>query len=173
MGYYTRFALTVEPADAWDRAQEEIGKVWEDESPFEKPGWHTDSLKWYDWEDGLKKASAQLPDVMFILDGEGEEQGDVWRAFFRAGDVQVHKAKAWTPPSEPSPPMFWLTIEQLTAVAAAAWGDPDAHAFRSDEYEEEEDEDPIWIFTANNMPYDWTGAQSEREVLMQAIRNAP
>lgn len=46
-----------------------------------------DSCKWYENEEDMTKFSAQYPDVLFILDGFGEEEGDIWRKYFRAGKM--------------------------------------------------------------------------------------
>lgn len=48
--------------------------------------------KWYEWEDDLKKWSLEFPHVRFQMNGEGEESGDIWVAYAKAGRVQQEKA---------------------------------------------------------------------------------
>jgi len=50
-------------------------------NPFE------DRCKWYDHEERMKDLSAKFPHVLFVLEGFGEEDGDVWRKYFRAGKM--------------------------------------------------------------------------------------
>lgn len=59
----------------------------------------TEPCKWYEHDDDMLKASLEHNDVVFILDGEGEESGDVWRAFYLNG-------KKWTWSVEVDPPEF-------------------------------------------------------------------
>lgn len=55
-----------------------------------------ESLKWYDHERDMKAVSVKNPSVLFILDGEGEEAGDLWRKWFYQG-----KMFRWDPDIEP------------------------------------------------------------------------
>lgn len=57
------------------------------------------SCKWYEHEEDMAKFSAAHPGVLFTLDGEGEEAGDVWRKYFRDGLVQRWRL----PTPEPDP----------------------------------------------------------------------
>jgi hypothetical protein len=55
--------------------------------------------KWYEHEKEMRASSLAHPDHVFQLDGVGEEQGDVWRKYFRAGRMQK-----WQPDKqEPAP----------------------------------------------------------------------
>jgi len=56
-----------------------------------------ESYKWREHEEDLCEVSSQYTDVVFILDGEGEQTGDVWRKFFLNGKL-VH---SWSPTIEP------------------------------------------------------------------------
>lgn len=56
-------------------------EIGEDESPlledfFEEP------IKWYDHVEDMIKLSKVFPETLFILDGWGEELGDVWRELY-------------------------------------------------------------------------------------------
>ena len=60
-------------------------EVGEDESPllenfFEEP------IKWYDHIEDMIKLSRVFPETLFILDGWGEELGDVWRELYMDGE---------------------------------------------------------------------------------------
>lgn len=97
MGYETRFKLTA----LTDRnySQRNYLKVLAEINPqefspnaesfeeeFEEP------RKWYNYKNNMKKLSLKFPDTYFLLYGVGEEQGDVWKAYFYNGEVQVIKA---------------------------------------------------------------------------------
>ena len=41
--------------------------------------------KWYEHDEEMLKASLEHPGVVFVLDGDGEEPGDIWRTFYRNG----------------------------------------------------------------------------------------
>jgi hypothetical protein len=56
-------------------------------NPFEE------SCKWYDYEKDMKAVSKKYPTTIFILEGEGEESGDIWKAYFLDGKMQKCKAK--------------------------------------------------------------------------------
>jgi hypothetical protein len=51
-----------------------------------------EQMKWYDWKSDMEEVSSKFPSLLFILDGEGEESGDIWRAYFRDGKSVVQDA---------------------------------------------------------------------------------
>jgi hypothetical protein len=51
-----------------------------------------ESSKWYDHETDMRDFSKRFPDVLFTLNGEGEESGDVWVKYFKNGKMQSSKA---------------------------------------------------------------------------------
>jgi len=89
MGYCTSFKLRVYEGDA---EISEILKVHEDfgglDYAFDEEGDPVDSVKWYDHDDDMRELSAYYPNVTFILEGEGEESGDIWRKYYRNGKAQ-------------------------------------------------------------------------------------
>ncbi|QJD50847.1 hypothetical protein KNV00_gp172 [Streptomyces phage Bmoc] len=100
MGYYTDFRLSVEGSGpVYDKLMEQKDKV------IISPGdydwnfgrWvsdhYTENAKWYDWESDMKSFSLEWPNVLFILEGSGEEPGDMWKAWFRNGAMRKIEAK--------------------------------------------------------------------------------
>lgn len=88
MGYNTHFVLTVNDEARLEEVKEYIsatlfgGKV-RDEIPELFDGGVT--WKWYDFAKDMAAVSQAFPDVVFALEGEGEERGDKWTAKFYNG----------------------------------------------------------------------------------------
>lgn len=91
MGYYTRHNLEIikgctglisELRDSCDDAKYSFG----DDGRCEE------STKWYSHEEDLISFSKKHPEAIFLLHGEGEENLDVWREYYKNGRVQVCKA---------------------------------------------------------------------------------
>lgn len=99
MGYYTNFKLKAVNAKGRTIPLPPIGELgghdWECCNDRATPG---DVVKWYDHEKDMLAFSQMHPDTIFVLDGEGEEQGDVWRMFFLAGQSHTWKAPKIEPP---------------------------------------------------------------------------
>ena len=96
MGYETRFKLTA--LTNRNYSQRDYLKVLAEIDPleffpeadsFEKE--FEESRKWYNYKSDMKKLSLKFPDTYFLLYGVGEEQGDVWKAYFYNGEVQIIK----------------------------------------------------------------------------------
>ena len=85
MGYNTYFRLTTIPEldELSEPAIEFIPKS--DFTVNDLINEELDSMKWYNYEEDMKSISKSFPTVVFILDGEGEENGDIWREFFMNG----------------------------------------------------------------------------------------
>lgn len=89
MGYYTNFKITVpEEAKLTEEILEEAsgGYGWE----RYKKGTEfrsAESYKWYECTDDMKALSsrAEYKDMLFIVEGEGEESGDIWKAYYKNG----------------------------------------------------------------------------------------
>lgn len=118
MGYQTNYSLT------WDGAVgatkpcshcdgkgtlpvDDVVQEFVDSEPFLYDGTEPiapsleDSCKWYDHEDDMRRLSLRFPDVVFTLNGEGEESGDVWVKYFKDGKMQVDKAVIKFAPFDP------------------------------------------------------------------------
>lgn len=78
MGYYTNFDFSGNKDDII-KAIEEISTYGESSNG------QYDDIKWYSWSEHLKTVSELFPDDLIIIEGEGEESGDIWRAFFLNG----------------------------------------------------------------------------------------
>lgn len=101
MGYYTRYTLSIAPPPAMpDRA------VLDEQTDYGTLQDHIDQLsegiKWYHHEQDMLAISKRWPAYVFVLDGIGEEKGDVWRKFFQDGRFETVKQHAWVPPEKPS-----------------------------------------------------------------------
>lgn len=96
MGYYTNFSLKVVEIIRgveievdelqFPEFNEEI--MYDGElSIQELIDGNVDFMKWYDHEEDMIKISKKFPNLVFILDGDGEESGDIWREFYMNGNT--------------------------------------------------------------------------------------
>ena len=56
---------------------------------------------WYNHEQNMAEASRNWPSLLFTLDGQGEEDDDIWRKYFRNGLVQEARAVVTYPAFNP------------------------------------------------------------------------
>lgn len=74
-----------------------VGSYIEDHETMQyalKPdGSTSESCKWYDAVDDIGIMSQAIRGVIFHLEGEGEDAGDIWDAFALDGATQRHAAK--------------------------------------------------------------------------------
>jgi len=94
MGYCTSYKLRVYEGDV------EISEILEVYGDFggldyaiDEEGNSVDSVKWYDHDSDMRELSSCYPNATFILEGEGEESGDIWRKYYRKGKAQEVYAK--------------------------------------------------------------------------------
>lgn len=83
MGYYTKFDIQDNPPEVYRKIVEVSVYNCLDE----------DVVKWYSWRDDVATVSKLFPDVVIKISGEGEEAGDIWKAYFKNGKCQFTKAK--------------------------------------------------------------------------------
>ena len=105
MGYMTKFDIyafntkTHEPISRereYDMTYEleQIAFGAQDRETFEKYGpvsfdnWAGDEMKWYDHEDDMIELSKKHSDVVFIVEGIGEEFPDAWRMWVHNGEME-------------------------------------------------------------------------------------
>ena len=106
MGYYTTFTLDCydNHANSLDISFEtELGKAltaalheinpYYFEDDFDLKTLFDDSCKWYDHDEDMVKLSLRFPDYTFILEGEGEENGDLWRTIYHDGQLECLNVK--------------------------------------------------------------------------------
>jgi len=91
MGYNTRYFLTVKPPNP-----ETIPalKVFSGEADYclNDDGTTNNGGRWYEHEKDMREFSKHRLDVLFTLEGEGEEVGDMWKKYFKNGLCQVARA---------------------------------------------------------------------------------
>ena len=96
MGYYTQFELEIFNKDGSELNWDELEKVEEILENWIVPGYgkgalleiyqeRAENFKWYGREKDMIDLSLTYPDYLFLLSGEGEENGDIWKMYFLAG----------------------------------------------------------------------------------------
>jgi hypothetical protein len=92
MGYDTRFILIWECIPAIDAG---IVEYLEDRpDSYAYSAWVDGGrCKWYEWEEDMRKLSKKFPGAIFTLDGDGENDDDVWKAYFYNGKMQKTMAE--------------------------------------------------------------------------------
>jgi hypothetical protein len=95
MGYLTRYSIKANKP-IYDYPPE-IGGTKQDVeewvstvigfNPFE------DCCKWYEHDEDMRKVSKLLPEILFTLSGEGEENDDIWRAYYLDGKCHFCRAR--------------------------------------------------------------------------------
>ena len=55
-------------------------------------------IKWYGFDDDMRKLSAMYPNHMFILTGDGEESDDYWQTHYYRGNMSTSMAERMFPP---------------------------------------------------------------------------
>ena len=83
MGYYTRYDLEIlQGGDSNIDYKKELCDMVDYEHLF------FDETKWYDHHEDMKSISKKHPKVLFLLHGVGEEDGDMWRAYYYGGECK-------------------------------------------------------------------------------------
>ena len=96
MGYYTYFSLSYRGTPE-DEEKLENYHVEEDNKEYSDPYYINGILddgedhdyKWYDWEKDMRVLASKFPNVLFILEGSGEDSDDQWE-FRIKGDISEH-----------------------------------------------------------------------------------
>ena len=105
MGYETSYYVSVsssvddltelcefpaEPPDLLNLLNENLERVDERDAR----GW----CKWYDCDEELTEVSKLYPNLLIIVEGVGEEYGDIWRLYVHNGKCVRHYAEIVFPP---------------------------------------------------------------------------
>lgn len=95
MGYYTNYNLTYKLPENYTKEQKLIlcdafnQKDACEYGPLDDfLSGQSDECKWYNHEEDMLNFSKRFPEVVFILEGSGEEQGDQWFKYFKNGKIQ-------------------------------------------------------------------------------------
>lgn len=101
MGYYTNYTLETNAPGIDLEISQAIAEI----SGYGGDIFRHDycERKWYDHEKDMVEVSKRYPDVVFILHGEGEESGDLWRKRFVNGQVDEVRAEITYPDFPPLP----------------------------------------------------------------------
>ena len=82
MGYYTMYNLSTDEDEAY--AKEKYGDELGEFTGY-GAALFEDQIKWYEHEQDMRSFSKRYPDVLFQLDGKGENNDDVWTMWARNG----------------------------------------------------------------------------------------
>ena len=115
MGYYTKFELHAYGVESKspiseEREEEIAAKLWEITSGSERytprnfEDCFGDTMKWYHHEEDMTTLSKEYPNILFVLEGIGEEFPDAWRKWFYNGTVEASYAEVVYP--RPENPLF-------------------------------------------------------------------
>lgn len=100
MGYYTYFngkvieganekeiAITLAKLPSFEGNVSDIETIDTLNDIMEEP------MKWYSYIEDMKQISAQFPNAIIKIHGEGEDNGDLWNAYFKNGKAIVYSAQ--------------------------------------------------------------------------------
>lgn len=89
MGYYTFYSLSIvnNPPDGRNLIKE-LRKENENAAySIDDSGYTQESTKWYDYDKDMRAFSKKFPAIIFLVEGVGEEQPDMWKAWFMNGKM--------------------------------------------------------------------------------------
>lgn len=100
MGYYTDYTITSTPKKMIGEIKNLIESV--SDYDFDYSDYSLSlNCKWYDCEEDMLVVSESFPEVLIEVTGEGEESGDLWKAYFQNGKYQKCVAKLVYPEYNP------------------------------------------------------------------------
>lgn len=89
MGYYTQYSLTSDHPELEGEMEVSLSELSGYGISFDD----NEPCKWYGHEKDMRELSKKYPEVRFMLEGEGEESGDLWIKYFKSGKMQFCPAK--------------------------------------------------------------------------------
>ena len=103
MGYYTRYNLEIklvknnnlidlDTTEAYKTIEDLRNNCTSAAYALDDCGLNSEPVKWYESTKNLKTFSKNYPSYLFILSGEGEEAGDLWKVYFINGKHQIAQA---------------------------------------------------------------------------------
>lgn len=101
MGYWTQYKLQVEIPDTVEDPYgmaDEIRNTEFSYGTYDRLMDGGDEMKWYGHEDEMTTLSKKFPEVTFILFGDGDAGGDLWRFIFKGGKSVLQRVEITFPP---------------------------------------------------------------------------
>lgn len=107
MGYYTYFHIKLE-----NDVDDNVTKHIESGDDYVRSALFSgENMKWYGWQEWLQEATNLFPQAKITITGEGEESGDLWRAYAHQGTVQVSRAELrYDPPFWEAQQSGWTSV---------------------------------------------------------------
>jgi hypothetical protein len=98
MGYETKFELDYISAQSDEWSVDKFNQDLNNNKTFGSYGLPLDSndwdkMKWYSWDKDMKELSLEYPNLLLRLAGSGEDDGDMWCAYYMNGKSQMVKAQ--------------------------------------------------------------------------------
>lgn len=91
MGYYTEYTFSVIKNLNNIELDTFLGILTDIAEYDFNPDGTTHGIKWYDHEKDMLELCSRFPDCVFLLEGVGEEDGDIWRQYYKHGEVVVRQ----------------------------------------------------------------------------------
>ena len=96
MGYYTNYSISI--AHGSTDIIEDLRDMLEKDSAYhfvieDDLIYTEDAVKWYAHGDDMKEISKHFPDVVILVEGDGEEDGDLWREYWKNGECEGMRAE--------------------------------------------------------------------------------
>lgn len=99
MGYYTYYTLEI--VEDPDNQKDEFYEHFEEETMYsskEFKDYGEMEATWQDWEEDMIELSKRFPKMLFKLEGDGEEQFDVWNCYFCNGKSHYREIQTYWEP---------------------------------------------------------------------------
>lgn len=116
MGYYTNYSIRVVPKERgyhfsdgyfnlldnedFEDMSYQMGEALHEINPnYFSNGYclqdqiDNEAMRWYDYAEDMTTLSKKFPEYLFVLSGDGEDQGDIWFAYFLNGKSQLAMAE--------------------------------------------------------------------------------
>lgn len=101
MGYYTYYDLKVKNVDTEEKFKQIVSELEQkniiryaledgEYNPNQRSALFvsSDCRKWYECENDMSEISKKIPECVFVLYGQGEENGDLWCEHFENGSYE-------------------------------------------------------------------------------------
>lgn len=95
MGYYTYYDLSIDEGSNEEQAKAESDiNALKGANSFIWEAYHEGvHAKWYDHDEEIIEFSKLHPNIVFSLEGDGEETGDQWFKYYKNGKYQYDPAQ--------------------------------------------------------------------------------